>query len=474
MTPARLGILGAALCAVAACGHAKPAPATRASAANGPALVADPQLIEMSVDPTASLVPASASSKLGVRVQIHALDLPAARRPAVNLTLVLDTSGSMAGKPIAALRTSARSLIERMRDGDRVAVIAFHSRVDLLVPNTPIDATARERISKVIDRITARGTTDLAAGLAAGLQQVQAGLLRDGINRIVMFSDGVPNTAAALPTLIASAHQTGIGVTTLGFGIDYDSTLLTRIARDTGGTFRYVETPEAVASVFDSELSKMTTVVGRNLQLALAPGPGVTIEAMPGLTIGADGKAYATIGDLAAGERRDLMIPIRVAARGDGSIAELVDVALAFDDVINRSGRQQRDGFATAAASDDALAVRQSVKIDLEVQRIRTAAASAVLDAIAFARQGQLDQGRKRIVDVIELVRAATTRLQDPELAKMVAQLEELIGHLAQLTTPIDVQVPAGDAKPVVAPASVEVRLRRTEERAAQTVRGAR
>lgn len=465
MTLARSGILGAALLIVAGCTHAKPTTLAANRAPSALAIAADPHLIEMSVEATTTLVAASSTSQLGVRFQIRALDLPASQRPALNLTLVLDTSGSMEGEAIVALRSSANRLIKQMRDGDRVAIVAFHSKVDVLVPNTPINAPARKRITRAIDGIASRGTTDLAAGLAAGLQQVEAGRLPNGINRIVLFTDGVPNAPAALPGLVVAARQAGIGVTTLGFGIDYDTTLLTQMARDTGGTFRYVETPEAVAEVFDSELTKMTTVVGRNLQLVLVPGPGVTIEPMQGLNIAGDGKAYATIGDLASGELRDLMIPIKVSARGDGATAELIDATLSFDDVVNRSGRQQRDGFVTVKAANDPIAVKKAVKIDLEVQRIRAGAASAMLDAIALARQGQLDQGRKRIATAMELVRAATTRLQDPELAKVVGQLEDLLKQLQQFT------VVPGPA-PAAAPASVEVRVRRTEEAATRAVSG--
>lgn len=478
-------LLGATLLLLlAACGP-KRTPGTTASNAASPLVVAvDPRLIEMVAEPTTTLVTASASSQLGLRIQIRALELPESKRPALNLTLVLDTSGSMQGDAIDALRSSANKLIEQLRDGDRVAVVAFHSKVDVLVPGTAINPAARKRIAKAIGGIVARGTTDLAAGLAVGLEQVRAGHLASGINRIVLLSDGVPNTGTSLPALIAAAHQAGIGVTTLGLGVDYDTTLLTQMARDTGGTFHYIETPDTIASVFNDELTKMTTVVGRNLQLALAPGPGVTIEPMPGLVAGGDGKLYATIGDLAAGEKRDLMIPIKLAARGDGSTAELVDATLSFDDVVNRSGRLSRDAFVAVKTSKDAVAVRKAVKIDLEVQRVRTAAASAILEAITLARQNQLDLARKRLANAAEVVRAASTRLQDPELAKIGSQLDEVAKQLAQLVPQQIVAEPAhakggiepttsmAMPRPAVAPVDVEIKLRRAQDTATKTVSG--
>jgi Ca-activated chloride channel family protein len=497
MTPHRWGSLVPLFVSVAACAHHKhPAKAPVPNSANqaAMALAADPKLIEMTTEATTTLVNASATSQLGVRIQIRALDLPAGRRPPLNLGLVLDTSGSMEGDSIVAVRDSARKLIAKLRDGDRISVVAFHSRVDVLVSNTVVNAATRKSLDAAIAKIQAKGTTDLAAGLATGLQLVRAGQFPQGINRIVLLSDGVPNTNATLPALITTAHHYGIAMTTLGLGIDYDTALMTQMARDTGGTFHYLDKPEAVATVFDDELTRMSTVVGRNLQLVLEPGPGVTIEPMAGLVLGGDGKVYATIGDLPAGEKRDLMIPIKVAARGEGSTAELVQATLMFDDVIGQSGRKQRDGFVSVKTSKDTVAVKRAVKIDLEVARVRTSAASAILEAITLARQGQLDQARKRLANATELVRAASTRLQDPELAKIISQLEEVTKQLAQLVAQQEVisaqpptigeqmqNSPSVDKKPTapkstrppaVAPEAVERKLRKIEEQATKSVSG--
>ncbi len=468
--------MGAAL---AACAHTSHGVGNRRST-GALAVATDPHLIAMEVEPTTSVVASDASTSLALRVQIKASELPDARRPRLNLALVLDTSGSMEGDAIAAVRTSAAKLVGQMRDGDRLSVIAFHSRAELLVPSTPLDAPARMRVTAAIDHIVARGTTDLRAGLAIGLQQIQANKLPDGINRIVLLSDGIPNSSTQLPQLIAGAHSTGIGITTLGLGVDYDSTLLSQIARDTGASFHFLAKPDEVAAVFDQELSKMSTVVGRNLELVLSPGPGVTFTPLPGLTILPDGRATATIGDLAAGEQRDLMIPVDVTARGDGSTVELADAVLSFDDVIARSGRQQRDAFVSLKASDDRDAVAHAIKVDLEVQRIRTDAASAILQAIALARQGQLDAAKLRLDNAAALVRAASSRLSDDELAKIATQLDEVAKQLAQLVPqPQVLQAdmrprPGAAPAPMVAPAAVETDLRRTEDAALKDVTGKR
>ena len=441
----------------------------------------DPNLVTMTAEATTALVTASATTELGFRVRIAGKPLPDDNRPPINLGLVLDTSGSMEGKAIDAVRASARALVGKLRDGDRLSIVAFHSRADILVTSTDITPATRETIGRAIQSIQARGTTDLAAGLAQGLAQVTSHRMPAGINRIVLLSDGVPNTNVQLPQTVAMIQQNAISVTSLGLGIDYDTQLMTQIARDTGGAFHYLDEPESIAAVFDDELSKMTTVVGRNLQLVIEPGPGVAFQPMPGLTNLGNGRFVAVVGDLAAGEVRDLMFPVKVAARGDGSTVELALATLTFDDMIGKSGNQHREAFVSAKSSADAAATAGAVKIGLEVARVRATAAGATLEAITLARQGQIEPARKRVADAVKAVKAAASRLKDDELEQLGRELDALAKDLAKIVVPppqiIGDMPQAGETMslaPATAPAPVERSLRKAEQKASDVVRGSK
>ena len=439
----------------------------------------DPGLLAMSVEPTAGLVAANATGDLGLDVKITTRALPDAQRPPLDLALVLDTSGSMEGASIDAVRAAATDLVAKLRDGDRISIVAFGSHPQVVLPNTAVSAVTRVTVARAIGQLAARGTTDLTGGLAAGYQQLEAFPLPQGIARLVLLSDGVPNTAQPLPGLLAQIHQQGISITTLGLGDDYDTELMTRIARDTGGAFHYLEKPTEVAAVFDDELVKMTTVVAHDARLVIEPGPGVAVQPMAGLAAVGDGTYVATVGDLAAGETRDLMIPLRVTARGDGATVEIADATLSFEDVVGRSGTQQREAYVGLKASSDTAAVQASLRVGLEVMRVRVATASAILQAMALARAGQIDAARQQLDAQKSAIMAALARQTLPadELQKLLAELDQVAGELAQVVL---VRAPVADMAdraaiappPAEAPAAVEADLRRAEEGANATVMG--
>jgi Ca-activated chloride channel family protein len=429
----RLATLLPALFLAAACGPHKPA-ATLTG--NGPMVaVVDPHLIEMTAENTALLVTADTPSELAVRIRVTAGDMPAGGRPPLNLTLLLDTSGSMEGKPIEALRSAARDLVGKMNARDHVSVIAFHSVGEVLVPATALTDDARADIDRRLDGIVARGTTAMADGLVLALQQSSAGHTADSVDRIVLLGDGVPNDATQIPSLIASARAQHVSITSLGLGIEFDPILLGQLATETGGVYRYLEDPEQVAVVFDKELTRMQQVVARNLQLQIRPGPGVTITAIPGLTAQPGGQ-WAMLGDRAAGEFRDVIVPLQITARRDGAPIELLDATLSFDDAVGGSGIQQRTAYASAPASADADAVEKSVTTEITIALSRAQAAGAILAAIGLARGNDV-AGATAILDAAEPVARA---VHDAACDELADQMVALRPHLAELVQQIMVE----------------------------------
>ena len=102
----------------------------------------------------------------------------------LNLMLVLDSSGSLAGDPIAALVAAAQGLVRALRPDDRVGLLSFSQRITLQVAPTVHHAD----VLSALGRLSASGPTALRDALFAGLQLVPP----DGDARpiVMLFSDG--------------------------------------------------------------------------------------------------------------------------------------------------------------------------------------------------------------------------------------------------------------------------------------------
>ena len=204
------------------------------------------------------------------------------KRPPVHLALVIDTSGSMTGDAIAHARDAALELLDELDDGDRLAVVAFHSHAQLLVPSTEISATSKDAIADELRTMKATGTTDMAGGMAMALQQLASHPVPEGISRMVLLSDGVPNDATPIMNLASNAQSQHIAITALGLGVEYDETLLANLAKQSGGSFHYIEDSSRIAQVFQDEVVRIERVVAQGMQLHLMPGPGVTVTEVIG------------------------------------------------------------------------------------------------------------------------------------------------------------------------------------------------
>lgn len=411
-----------------------------------------PNLITVEVTPARSLVRADHKGILAARVRVRVRELPPEESPPVNLGLVIDTSSSMDGEAIADARAAARAVLDGMKDGDRLSLVVFHSTAEILVPSTVLDAKSRTVVARRIRDMRASGTTDLQSGLAQGIAQVAGAMKANGINRIVLLSDGVPNEASSVVASAQSAAQSGISITALGLGLEYDETLLTAIAQNAGGHFHFVRDSRQVASVMRNEVLQLRRVVARNAQLALTPGPGVALASLLGQAPAQSGRVtQLQIGELAQGEVREFFVELSHDAHVDGSAVELADALLVFDDAVASRGRQERRAFASVKATGDARAVKDSADADVVLGLERVRASAATIWVIAEARAGRLAAARQRLDQAAREARAQAKRLDDDELSRLADALDELRPALPSLVarpaepgaSPVDAAAPA-------------------------------
>jgi Ca-activated chloride channel family protein len=351
-------------------------------------------------------------------------------RPPVNLALVIDTSGSTRGDAIAAARTAAARMIDELKDGDRLAVVVFHSFPEVLLPSTPLDDDARAMAKERVGAMKAHGTTDMAGGLASGIDEVSRYFEPEAVNRIVLLGDGIPNVEPRVRELAQLAGHKHISVTAFGLGNEYDETLMGAIAQLSGGRFHYVEDPDDMLAFFQREALRMDSVLAHNASLELVPGPGVEVVGVVGQQmVRRGGRATVSLGDMSLGESRDLLVRLQAQPHTTGSAVELIDATLRFDDP--RGGVVERRVYLGATASDSEAHLEQGRDRVVERTAARITAAAATLAAIEQSRQGDDVAARKQLRRATKRVRqqladSDENKDEDEALERQAESMEQL------------------------------------------------
>lgn len=218
------------------------------------------------IDVDGALTPYYDDSVL-VRVGIAATDVDEEDRPDVNLTLVVDTSGSMEeGDRLELVKESVEYLVDELRPEDRIAIVEYSDDARVVLESTPIEDD--DTILEAIDSLYPRASTNAEAGLALGYQLANETLVVDDSNMVLLLSDGVANVGADTPggilETLAEANARGIDLLTVGVGLgNYNDELMEQLADRADGQYRYVDTLDEAERVFGEDLTgSIVTVAG--------------------------------------------------------------------------------------------------------------------------------------------------------------------------------------------------------------------
>ncbi len=199
------------------------------------------------------------NGKYMARVAFQAPDVVTAAP--LNVTLVLDASGSMReGNRVAIARAAAEAIRRSLDRDDRMAVVHFTTSV--LDQFTVEAARPDDRaVANSIAQLAPHNSTNVQAGLNLGVRLADR-LRRErpqALNYVILMSDGVANVDATDPFAILEATSAPSGANplrliTVGVGIaNYNDLLLEQLAQHGDGWYRYLFDVEQARATFRRE-----------------------------------------------------------------------------------------------------------------------------------------------------------------------------------------------------------------------------
>jgi Ca-activated chloride channel family protein len=328
----------------------------------------------------------------------------------LNLSLVLDKSGSMQGKKIQNLREAAKLVVDRLGPQDTISIVAFSDKKYLIAESQPL--TDQEDLKKKIDRIRDGGGTAISGGMGQGLAELDKAMGPDRISRMLLLTDGQTfGDEKQCKRLGQQAGDQGIVVSALGLGDDWNEELLDEIAAASGGVADFIDSPDKIVGFFDRAVQSMQDTVIQNAQMILRLANGVTPrqvwQVLPMISnLGyrplSDRDVQVALGELEKGQPRSLLVELLVGSRPAGTY-RIAQAEISYDvPGLKLAGERVKADILLDLTADAV----QAKQYDAEVMNIveKVTAFKLQTRALEEAKMGN-------VAGASQALRAAATRL---------------------------------------------------------------
>ncbi len=203
------------------------------------------------------------------------------RRPA-NIVLLIDTSGSMnSANKLPLLINSFKLLLDTLDENDTVSVVTYAGSAGTVLEPTP--ASERGKIISAFRKLRAGGSTAGAAGLALAYEKAQENFEAEGINRVILATDGDFNVGFSSPaemrTFVGKQRDNGIFLSVLGFGRgNYNDHLMQVLAQNGNGVAAYIDTLSEARKVLADEAGGILVPIAKDVKIQVEFNPSQVSE----------------------------------------------------------------------------------------------------------------------------------------------------------------------------------------------------
>lgn len=346
-----------------------------------------PETAETPFNSTVTVMPApwNAQHKL-MHVAIKGYDVQPAAQPKANLVFLIDVSGSM-NEPdkLPLLQSAFRLLVNKLQPDDTVSIVTYAGNAGTVLE--PTKASDKTKILAAIDGLQSGGSTAGEAGIREAYRLAQQSFVKDGINRVMLATDGDFNVGQTddddLKRLVEDKRKTGVFLSVMGFGRgNLNDQMMQTIAQTGNGTAAYIDTLAEAEKVLVEDASSTLFPIAKDVKIQVEFNPQKVAE-------------YRLIGYETRALNREDFNNDRVDAGDIGSGHSVT----AIYEITPKGAAQQIDplrygGAATAnggvANADEYAFVKIRYKLpDAETSKLITSAVTASNEVTSFEAAGE-------------------------------------------------------------------------------------
>jgi Ca-activated chloride channel family protein len=212
-----------------------------------------------------------------LRVVVRGREVAKQERQPLNLTFVLDVSGSMREQNrLEMVKHAVRLLVGELGSGDNLALVAFSTDARTVLPMTSVKN--RSAIESALETLEPENSTNSEAGLKLGYSIALANINPEAQNRVVFLSDGVANVGETDPAKLSESvkpiREKGIYLNTIGVGMNnHNDVLLEQLADKGDGVCSYIDSPSEAKKVIVDGFTGAFETIARDVKVQVEFDP---------------------------------------------------------------------------------------------------------------------------------------------------------------------------------------------------------
>jgi Ca-activated chloride channel family protein len=202
--------------------------------------------------------------------------------PPANLVFLVDVSGSMSDNDkLPLVKSSLKMLTKQLRSQDTISIVTYAGRTQVTLPATKGSDT--DKILAAIDSLDASGSTNGEAAIKLAYQQAKIHYKKDGINRILMMTDGDFNVGVSdvdeMLDIIRRERDSGVSLSTFGFGEgNLNDHMMEQVADNGNGNYSYIDSLSEAKKALVDEMSATFNTVAKDVKVQVEFNPQTVKE----------------------------------------------------------------------------------------------------------------------------------------------------------------------------------------------------
>lgn len=217
-----------------------------------------------------------------LRIALKGFEVERDERLPANLVFLVDVSGSMQSSDKLELLKQGLSLLAgELNAADRVSLVVYAGASGVVLQPTPGNETAT--IRNALAQLSAGGSTNGGAGIRLAYDMARQGFIEDGINRVILATDGDFNVGTVnfeqLVDMVERERDSGVTLTTLGFGGgNYNDHLMEQLANKGNGNYAYIDSIREANRVLVTQMTSTLQVIAKDVKAQVEFNPAVVSE----------------------------------------------------------------------------------------------------------------------------------------------------------------------------------------------------